>query len=90
MCLGIPGKVVELVEGFADQLALVDVQGVARNINIGMLDEPPEVGSWIVVHMGFAMEVISESEADDALSGLEMVGRSREEADLADQESLGA
>nr|MDQ3307559.1 HypC/HybG/HupF family hydrogenase formation chaperone [Actinomycetota bacterium] len=38
MCLGIPGQVVEMVEGYGDQLALVDVAGAARRVNIGMLD----------------------------------------------------
>ncbi len=42
MCLGIPGQVVEIVDGFNDQLALVDVEGAQRRINIGMLDAAPE------------------------------------------------
>ncbi|CAA9402602.1 MAG: Hydrogenase assembly chaperone HypC/HupF [uncultured Propionibacteriaceae bacterium] len=78
MCLGIPGRVVELVDGFADQLALVDVQGAQRRVNVGMLDEPPREGAWILIHMGFAMEVIDEEEAERALSGLELMGRPRE------------
>lgn len=78
MCLGIPGQVVELVDGFADQLALVDVQGRQRRVNIGMLDEPPAPGAWILIHMGFAMEVIDADEAERALSGLEMMGRPRD------------
>ncbi|MCW2779871.1 MAG: hydrogenase assembly chaperone hypC/hupF [Marmoricola sp.] len=81
MCLGIPGQVVELVPGFGDQLAVVDVQGAHRRINIGMLDEAPEPGSWVLIHMGFALEVVDESAADGALSGLEMMGRAREDSD---------
>lgn len=80
MCLGIPGKVVELVDGFADQLALVDVEGAERRINIGMLDAPPAPGDWILIHMGFALELIDEVKAEEALSGLEMMGQSRDEA----------
>ncbi len=77
MCLGIPGQVVELVEGFGDQLALVDVQGARRRINIGMLDSPPAGGDWLLIHMGFAMEVIDAAGAERALEGLELMGRPR-------------
>lgn len=78
MCLGIPGKVVEVLDGFADQLAVVDVQGKQRKVNIGMLDVPPAVNDWILIHMGFAMEVVTPEAAEGALSGLEMMGQSRE------------
>ena len=44
MCLGIPGRVVEMVDGHGDQLAMIDVEGVQRTINIGMLDEPRDPG----------------------------------------------
>ncbi|MEO6604460.1 MAG: HypC/HybG/HupF family hydrogenase formation chaperone [Aeromicrobium sp.] len=79
MCLGIPGRVVEIVEGFADQLALVDVEGAQRRINIGMLDDPPAAGDWILIHMGFALELIDETKAKEALSGLEMMGQARDD-----------
>ena len=78
MCLGIPGRVVEIVDGFGDQLALVDVQGAERRVNIGMLDVAPTPGEMILIHMGFAMEVIDEPKAEQALAGLEMMGRARE------------
>lgn len=79
MCLGIPGRVVEVLDGYADQLALVDVEGAQRNINIGMLDDVPASGDWILIHMGFAMEVIDQKQAEDAIAGLEMMGQAREE-----------
>jgi hydrogenase maturation protein HypF len=81
MCLGIPGQIVEIVDGFAGQLALVDVVGAQRRINIGMLDEAPEPGDWILIHMGFAMEQIDEVTAKEALAGLELMGRPREVTD---------
>lgn len=75
MCLGIPGRVVEMVEGYADQLALVDVVGKERRINIGMLeDQRLSPGDWILIHMGFAMERIDEAAAEEALAGLRMMG----------------
>jgi len=79
MCLGIPGRVVEMVEGYADQLALVDVLGKERRINIGMLeDEVVSPGDWILIHMGFALERIDEEKATEALAGLQMMGSGSE------------
>src|SRR3954451_7043339 len=78
MCLGIPGWVVELVEGYAGQLAVVDVEGARRQINVGMLDRAPDPGAWVLIHMGFAVELIDEERARTALSGLELMGRPRE------------
>jgi hydrogenase expression/formation protein HypC len=76
MCLAIPGEVVELIPGVHDQLALVDVLGVRRRINIGLL-EPVTVtpGDWVLIHVGFAMSKIDEKEAAEALSMLEMMGQ---------------
>ncbi len=82
MCLGIPGRVVEMVEGYGDQLVLVDVVGGRSRVNLGMLDDPVVApGDWLLIHMGFALERIDEAGADKALAGLEMMGRSRAEAD---------
>jgi hydrogenase expression/formation protein HypC len=80
MCLGIPGRVVAMVEGYGNQLALVDVVGAQRRINIGMLeDQELAAGDWIVIHMGFAMERIDAAGAEKALAGLEMMGRPRDD-----------
>ena len=78
MCLGIPGRVVEVLEGNAGMLALVDVLGAERPINVGMLEDMAvEPGQWVLIHMGFALERIDEAKADEAMSGLEMMGRGR-------------
>jgi hydrogenase expression/formation protein HypC len=83
MCLGIPGQVVELVDGFEGQLALVDVVGAQRRVNIGMLDgDRVGPGDWILIHMGFAMERVDEAEARQALAGLEMLGQPQEHAEM--------
>ena len=76
MCLGIPGRVVAMVEGYGDQLALVDVEGASRKVNIGLLD-PGAVGpgDWVVIHMGFAVEQVSEEQAAQTRLGLELLGR---------------
>lgn len=76
MCLGIPGQVVEMVEGYGDQLALVDVEGARRRINIGMLDgDPLAPGDWVLIHMGFALERVDERAAAQAREGLQLLGR---------------
>jgi hydrogenase assembly chaperone HypC/HupF len=81
MCLGIPGQVVEVLDGYAGQLALVDVQGATRRINLGMLEpDDQQVGSgdWVLIHMGFAIERIDQAGADQALDGLRLMGSGSE------------
>jgi hydrogenase expression/formation protein HypC len=79
MCLGIPGEVVEILVDRTD-LAMVDVSGVKRAINIGLLDKD-EVGpgDWILIHVGFALSKIDEEEAKAALEFLEGIGEAYEE-----------
>lgn len=74
MCLGIPGQVVQVLDEYDGQLALVDVQGARRKVNLGILEAPPVSGDWILIHMGFAMEVIDQAQAEQALTGLETMG----------------
>ena len=78
MCLGIPGRVVSMVPGYNGQLALIDVEGAQRRVNVGLLDGPPADGQWVLIHMGFAVELTDEAGAEAAMSGLEMMGRSRD------------
>ncbi len=74
MCLGIPGQVVELSDEH-EHLARVDVNGVGRTINIGLLeDEGMQCGDWVLIHVGFAMSKIDEEEARLALASLQMLG----------------
>jgi hydrogenase expression/formation protein HypC len=65
MCLAIPGEVLEVVDE-ANRLARVDVAGVRRNVNIGLLDEDGEgvgPGDWVLIHVGFAISKVDEEEA---------------------------
>jgi hydrogenase expression/formation protein HypC len=88
MCLGIPGEVIEFVSGQPD-LAKVDVSGVRRIINIGLLaDDPPKPGEWVLIHVGFALSKIDEDEAAAALEFLEGIGQAYEEELAALQESM--
>ncbi|MGH3655089.1 MAG: HypC/HybG/HupF family hydrogenase formation chaperone [Micromonosporaceae bacterium] len=75
MCLGIPGEVVEILADKPD-LARVDVSGVRRAINIGLLEgENLAPGDWILIHVGFAMSKIDEAEAKAAMEFLESIGQ---------------
>jgi len=74
MCLGIPGEVIELLD--RQDLAKVNVSGVRRAINIGLLEnENVQPGDWILIHVGFALSKIDEDEAAAALAFLEGVGQ---------------
>ena len=74
MCLGIPGEVIELHPEQPD-LAKVNVSGVRRMINIGLLsDDPPAPGDWVLIHVGFAISRIDEEEARSTRELLEAMG----------------
>jgi hydrogenase expression/formation protein HypC len=75
MCLGIPGQVVELLDSH-EHLAAVDVSGVSRTVNIGLLeDEDVQPGDWVLIHVGFALSKIDEREASLALASLQLLGQ---------------
>ncbi|NLS54141.1 hydrogenase maturation factor HybG [Hafnia alvei] len=72
MCLGIPGQVVAVGDDI-HQMAMVDVCGVKREVNIALVCEgsPQEMlGQWVLVHVGFAMSILDEAEAKDTLDAL--------------------
>ncbi|MBA2558501.1 MAG: HypC/HybG/HupF family hydrogenase formation chaperone [Propionibacteriales bacterium] len=76
MCLGMPGSVVEPVN-LLQQSVLVDVQGRQQQVSAAMLiDETtdlPQVGDWVLVHLGFAMSRMHESEAHSVLESLDQL-----------------
>jgi hydrogenase expression/formation protein HypC len=75
MCLAIPGQVVELLDNH-EHLARVDVSGVGRIVNVGLLeDEALAPGDWVLIHVGFAMSKIDEEEASLALASLQLMGQ---------------
>jgi hydrogenase expression/formation protein HypC len=76
MCLGIPGEILEVLPDRPD-LARVDVSGVRRVVNVGLLEnEPLAPGDWVLIHVGFALSKIDEDEANAALAFLAGVGQS--------------
>jgi len=76
MCLAIPGQIIEVVDE-SNRLAKVDVAGVQRNINVGLLDEDNTgvaPGEWVLIHVGFAISKVDEEEARATLGLLEHMG----------------
>jgi hydrogenase expression/formation protein HypC len=85
MCLAIPGKIVELIAA-SHSNAVVDIAGVRRRVDLGLLqDDPPAVGDWVLIHVGFAMSKISEQDAMDQMNTLALLG----EAEAAMREVRG-
>ncbi|HXW58832.1 MAG TPA: HypC/HybG/HupF family hydrogenase formation chaperone [Solirubrobacteraceae bacterium] len=81
MCLAIPGQVVEVLDE-AHQLARVDVAGVKRTVNIGLLGDGAEAmpGEWVLIHVGFALSRIDEREAHATLQLLREASGEYEQA----------
>ncbi len=85
MCLAIPGKIVDVIEG-TPTLGTVEVAGVRRKVDLGLLqDDMPKAGEWVLIHVGFAMSKISEADALEQMRTLAMLG----EAEQAMQEIRG-
>ena len=81
MCLGIPGQVVEILDP-ADHRAMVDVDGVRREGNVGLVMGDAgglKVGEWVLIHVGFAMTKIDEEEAASTLEFIKQLGNVYEE-----------
>ena len=78
MCLGVPARVTRIVDD-TRCLAMVEVSGVERETNVMCVapnDEPLTslVGKWVLLHVGFAMSIIDEAEAQRTLEVLEALG----------------
>jgi hydrogenase expression/formation protein HypC len=90
MCLGIPGQIVEIVDP-EHHIAKVEVSGVRRNVNIGLLaegDDAAGVGDWVLIHVGFAMSKIDADEARETREFLEALGEPFEQ-ELAELRGSG-
>jgi hydrogenase expression/formation protein HypC len=76
MCLAIPGQVIELVDK-EQRLAKVDIAGVRRSVNVGLLDGEnggAHPGDWVLIHVGFALSKVDEEEAQATLRLLRGMG----------------
>jgi len=78
MCLAIPGRITEIVDA-PNRLARVDVAGVRRTVNVGLLEAEHEgrgvgTGDWVLIHVGFAISRVDEEEAAATLRLLQGMG----------------
>jgi hydrogenase expression/formation protein HypC len=81
MCLGIPGKIQEIYDDHGTKMAKVDFGGVSREVCIEVIPEA-KPGDWTIIHAGFALNLLSEEEAQETLEILQQM------AELADDEDL--
>jgi hydrogenase expression/formation protein HypC len=93
MCLGIPGQIVKITD-VQRQMALVDVSGVQREVSLEcVVDDyfPLEkcVGHWALVHVGFAMSLINEGEAEATLKVLRELGEVQAELQAMKESAPG-
>jgi hydrogenase expression/formation protein HypC len=78
MCLGVPGKIVEKYEKGGLHMARVDFGGIFREACLDYVEEAA-VGDYCIIHVGFAISVLSESEAMETLELLRQIGSIEEE-----------
>ncbi|HAF48309.1 MAG TPA: hydrogenase assembly protein HypC [Anaerolineaceae bacterium] len=70
MCLGIPGKIITIYENHGTKMAKIDFGGVSREACIEVIPEA-KPGDWTIVHAGFALNLLSEDEAQETLDILQ-------------------
>ncbi len=78
MCLGIPGKLIEVYEHETLPMGKVEFGGILKDVCLAYTPEA-EVGQYVIVHVGFAISVIDEADAEEIFSYLEEIGRAMEE-----------
>ncbi|OOY24128.1 hydrogenase formation protein HypC [Thioclava sediminum] len=80
MCLGIPGQIVAITDE-TRQMAMAEVSGVRREVNVACVAEGALeglVGQWALIHVGFAMSLVDEDEAEKTLEALRDLGEAQE------------
>jgi len=87
MCLGIPGQIVEITDE-SRLMAMADISGVRREVNVACIADGPLqdlIGSYALIHVGFAMARIDEDEAARTLKALEGLGEAQETLQAMDE-----
>lgn len=80
MCLGIPGQIVAITD-VPRQMVMAEVSGVRREVSLACVADRPMadlIGEWVLIHVGFAMAVIDEKEAEETLEALRGLGEAQE------------
>jgi hydrogenase expression/formation protein HypC len=81
MCLGVPGKIIEIYEKQGLSMAQVDFSGVIREACIEHVPEA-KVGDYAIIHVGFAISLVSEEEAQQSMDLLREILEAEQESDL--------
>jgi len=81
MCLGVPGKITEIFDNNGMKMGKIDFGGVVRETCLDFVPEA-QVGDYAVVHVGFAISLLSEEEAQETLAMLREIGGIGEELGL--------
>jgi len=84
MCLGIPGKIIEIEDSIGMKMAKIDFGGVIRSACIEAIPEA-KIGDYTIIHAGFALNLLSEKEAMDTLSLLQEIADLSEELNIDEQ-----
>ncbi len=77
MCLGVPGKIVQIYEAYGLSMGKVDFGGVLREVCLTYVPEA-KIGDYVLVHVGFALNIISEEEANETLALLNEIANLEE------------
>lgn len=80
MCLGIPGRITAITDA-SRAMAMAEVSGVRREVNVACVAGPELddlLGKWVLIHVGFAMSLIDEDEAEKTLEALRELGEAQE------------
>jgi len=83
MCLSIPSKVVEIDE---NNYATVDTMGVKRKVTLDLIAEPVNVGDYVLIHVGFAMNKISKEEAEDSIAAYNEIAEAMQKGEISEGE----
>lgn len=83
MCLSIPSKVIEIDE---NNMAIVDTMGVKRSVTLDLIDEKVNVGDFVLIHVGFAMNKISQEEAEESLKLYDEIVEQMNSLDISPEE----
>jgi len=83
MCLSIPSKVVEIDE---NNYATVDTLGVRRQVTLDLISEPVNIGDYVLIHVGFAMNKISKEEAEDSIAAYNEIAEAMKNGEIDEDE----
>ncbi|NCD12170.1 MAG: HypC/HybG/HupF family hydrogenase formation chaperone [Epsilonproteobacteria bacterium] len=83
MCLSIPSKVVEIDE---NNYATVDTMGVRRQVTLDLISEPVNVGDYVLIHVGFAMNKISKEEAESSIAAYNEIAEAMQNGEISEDE----